>query len=181
MFPMFKFNRFGEELADVSINENGVSEATVNKKILTLENSCKLDTDLKIKHMKEDFSSKADIMFDKVKTDLLDKAHKQVGFEKNVIDVKKKRIINALKATNKTDVVIMDQLNEVNSKIDGILQGLEVTKDCIKIKNGRKICGISKSTSAYDAINGLELLELTKRVSKLESRSGKSRATTTDI
>jgi hypothetical protein len=166
----FKFNRFGEELDSTS--SSGVSELRLEEKLSELRVSNTLEIHEKIKQLQKEFQNVAHSKFEEVKKELIERANKQVAFEKHYISVKKKRIVNAKRAIDKTDVVIKEQLDEVNTKIDGVLKGLEVTDDCIQIKNGRKICGISRSNSAYDAINGVELVEVYNRLHAIETKLG---------
>lgn len=173
MIPMnhlLKFDRFGEEVVDK------VSEIKMNESNSTSD----ADVDLKLENLKKEFISETNKLLEKVK-DLIERVNKQVDFEKDFINVKKKRIANVKRAIDRSDAVTKDQMDEVKEKVDGILKGFEVTSDCIKIKDGRKICGIGHSVDPFDAINGMELLSLTKRVAMIESKMGGSRATTIDI
>lgn len=167
----FKFNRFGEEL-EQSTSFSGISEAKLNDKLSELRVSSSSEINENIKKLQGEFRSTAQQKFEEVKKELIDRANKHVSFEKHYISVKKKRIVNVKKGIDKTDVVVKEQLDEVNSKVEGILKGLEVTENCIKIKNGRKLCGISRSNSAYDAVNGVELLEVYNRLHKIETKLG---------
>lgn len=182
MESICKFNRFGEELANVSTSGNGVSEEKLNDKLSEVQYNCYSNTIDEINKIRPELLDyfKENIL-NKLKMEFVTALSEQFGLEKNYLSLKGKRIVNVGKAIDKLDVVVKEQLENVNKKVESILKGLEVTKDCIKIKNGRKICGISRSNDAYDAINGVELMELTRRIHKIEVKLGKSKATTVDI
>lgn len=142
----FKFNRFGEEIDFIKSSNVDVEaiRSEFDKKIATLQT---------------EFSTGAKSEFEKVKDELLSRVEKQVSFKKGYVSVKNKRIVSVSKGLDKNDVIIKEQLDEVNSKVEGLLKGIEVTDDCIKIKNHRRICNISKSKNDFDAINHIEFVE----------------------
>lgn len=45
-----------------------------------------------------------------------------------------------------------------------MLKVIEVTADCIKIKDHRLICNISKGTDSYDVVNYAKLSELNNKL-----------------
>lgn len=157
----FKFNRFGQEIDNI---ETVISEF-----------------DHKIEEIKTGFSANAKTAFERVKDELLSRAEKQVSFKKGYVSVKNKRIVSVSKAKDPNDAVTKEQLDEVNSKVDGLLKGIEVTDDCVKIKNHRRICDISSGKNNDDVVNYIqlvdtfkplvdELIELKREISELERR-----------
>lgn len=137
----YKFDRFGEETQDFTA------------------------VDDKISSLKKEFASGVKTQFNKVKQELLDRAKAQVDFSTHYITVKDKRIVSMSDGVDANDAVNKKQLDNIGKKVNKLQKGLEITDECVKIKDSRRICNISKAKDQYDAVN---LLQLTEKMVQLQ-------------
>ena len=96
---------------------------------------------------------------------------KLYSITKTYFSTKGRRIVGVRPGIDKNDVVIKQQLDAVKSKsdsvekkLDDLLKGIEVTDDCIKIKNHHRICDLSKGVNPYDAVALVQLDEFNKKM-----------------
>lgn len=96
---------------------------------------------------------------------------------KTYFSTRGRRIVNVKPGIDKNDVVTKVQLDAVKAKsdsvekkVDELLKGIEVTDDCIKIKDHRRICDLSKGVYAYDAVNFVQLNEFNQKMVLFETK-----------
>lgn len=149
----YSFNRFGEELKGSSEDLNKESTTDVKSMI-----------DKSISDLQKEFSTEAKAQFDRVKTELLDRAKVQVDFQPSYVSVKNKRIVSMSDGIDNSDAVNKKQLDNIDKKVKKISKGFEITDDCIKLKDHRRLCNISRAKEPYDAVNYTQLMEMNNKL-----------------